>query len=143
MSTEEIYQDVRQALGQVPEFIRTIPEESLEAEWSLFKRFELAPSSLDPKTRELIGIAVAASQHCWYCTNFHTGLAQLHGATEAEIQEAVHFAKFSTGWSTYLNGIGYDHDLFMRELHEIGAYLQKSRQPEVSDSQPQETSPRA
>ena len=127
MKREQIFAEIKQALGIVPGFFETIPEESIEAEWALFRRFELMPSSLEPKTRELIGAAVAATEHCWFCTNFHSGLARFHGATEAEIQEAVHFAKFSTGWSTYLNGINYDHDRFMSELEQIGAYLGKQR----------------
>ena len=143
MTREKIYEEMTQTLGQVPGFFKSIPEASLEGEWALFKRFELEPSAIEPKTRELIGVAVAAAQHCWYCAHFHSGLAQFHGATEAEIQEAVHFAKHSTGWSTYLNGIVYDHDLFLKELNEIGSYLQNSRQPEMSDAQTQQASPRA
>ena len=126
MSKQEIYSEIRQALGQVPGFFESIPEDSLEAEWKMFKRFELLPSSLPPKTRELIGVAVAAAEHCWYCSNFHGGLARFHGATEEEVQEAVHFAKFSTGWSTYLNGTLYDHDRFLKELHAVGDHLKKN-----------------
>jgi AhpD family alkylhydroperoxidase len=69
------------------------------------------------------GAAVAAAQHCWFCTNFHTGLAKLNGATDEEIQEAVHLAKFGTGWSTYLNGTNYDRDTFIEELHKVGGHL--------------------
>ena len=61
--------------------------------------------------------------HCRYCTLFHTEAARLNGATEAEIQEAVHFAKHSAGWSTYLNGTMQSFDLFAKELHEVGAHL--------------------
>jgi AhpD family alkylhydroperoxidase len=131
MSKEEIFAEITQALGKVPGFFESIPEESLEAEWALFKRFELSPSSLEPKVRELIGIAVAASEHCWYCANFHTGLARFHGATDDEVQEAVHFAKFSTGWSTYLNGLVYDQEKFLSELHEVGAYLDSQRKQQA------------
>jgi AhpD family alkylhydroperoxidase len=126
MKKEEIYSEIKAALGIVPGFFESIPEESLEAEWTLFKRFALQPSSLEPKVRELIGAAVAAAEHCWYCAHFHSSLARFHGATEAEIQEAVHFAKFSTGWSSYLNGILYDHDRFLEELQEVGTYLQQN-----------------
>jgi AhpD family alkylhydroperoxidase len=143
MTKEKIYEEMTQSLGQVPGFFKSIPDESLEGEWSLFKRFSMQPSAIEPKTRELIGAAVAAAQHCWYCAHFHTGLARFHGATEAEIQEAVHLAKHTTGWSSYLNGIVYDHDQFLKELNEIGNYLQKSRQPEMAGAQTQQTSPRA
>jgi AhpD family alkylhydroperoxidase len=124
---EKIFAEIKQTLGQVPGFFESIPDESLEAEWALFKRFELRPSAIDPKVRQLIGAAVAAAGHCWYCTNFHTGMARFHGATDAEVQEAVHLAKFGTGWSTYLNGLNYDRERFQRELEEVGGYL-KSQQ---------------
>jgi AhpD family alkylhydroperoxidase len=128
MSTrEKVFAEIKQSFGQVPGFFKSIPDESLEAEWALFKRFELQPSSIEPKARELIGAAVAAAQHCWYCTNFHSAMARFHGATDAEVQEAVHFAKFSTGWSTYLNGLNYDRERFQRELEEVGGYLNRQQ----------------
>ena len=124
---EKVLAEIKQTLGQVPGFFESIPAESIEAEWALFKRFELEPSSIDPKVRELIGVAVAATGRCWYCTSFHSGLARLHGATDAEVQEAVHLAKHSTGWSVYLNGLNYDRERFQSELKEVGDYL-KSKQ---------------
>jgi AhpD family alkylhydroperoxidase len=122
---EEIYADITEALGQVPGFFQAIPDASLQGEWSLFKHFELGETSLDPMTRELIGTAVAAAMRCWYCAKVHGGLAAFHGATEEQVQEAVHLAKFAAGWSTYLNGITYDQNKFLDELGEVGAYLTK------------------
>jgi alkylhydroperoxidase/carboxymuconolactone decarboxylase family protein YurZ len=50
-------------------------------------------------------------------------MAELHGVSEAEIQEAAHLAKFTSGWSTYLNGRMYDEDTYVKELHDIGEYV--------------------
>lgn len=127
MTKEEIYLEIETMLGQVPGFIKSIPDDALEGEWNLFKRFELMPTKLEPKVRELMGVAISAAERCWYCANFHSGLARLHGATDEEIQEAVHYAKFTAGWSTYLNGILYDHDQFLSELHQVGEHIQKNR----------------
>jgi alkylhydroperoxidase/carboxymuconolactone decarboxylase family protein YurZ len=70
----------------------------------------------------------------WLCLSarltsalFHTEAAKLFGATEEEIQEAVHFARFTVGWSVYLNGIREDYDEFLPELQQIGEHL--SQQP--------------
>ena len=123
MSRDAIHAEMKQILGQVPGFLGSLPPDTLEAEWALFKRFELADTTIPPKMRELIGVAVASAEHCWYCTQFHGAMARFHGATEAEVQEASHLAKFGAGWSAYLNGIGYDREKFLRELHEIGAHL--------------------
>ena len=124
MSREKINSEIKEALGQVPTFFQEMPEDALAGEWALFQRAVLRDdTSIPPKYKELIGVAVAAAMQCWYCSNFHTGVAGLHGASSDEIQEATLLAKFAAGWSTYFNGTLYDKDTFMKELSEIGAYL--------------------
>jgi len=126
MSTQEVYAEITETLGQVPNFFQEMPEDSLVSEWTLFKKAVVRDdTAIPPKYRELIGVAVAAATQCWYCSNFHSGVAGLHGATEQEIQEAVLLAKFAAGWSTYFNGSIYDKNLFLKELGEVGAYLSK------------------
>ena len=125
MTKEQVYAEIEEELGQVPGFFKTLPDGPLQSEWALFKHFELGETKLDPMTRELIGTAVAAGMRCWYCANFHGALARFHGATEEQVQEAIHLAKFAAGWSTYLNGTVYDQQTFMRELEEVGAFLTK------------------
>ena len=44
---------------------------------------------LDPKTRELISLAVAVTRQCDGCITVHTDAAVKQGATEEEIMEAV------------------------------------------------------
>jgi AhpD family alkylhydroperoxidase len=124
MNKEEIFAEMKSELGIVPGFFKQMPEDSLSAEWSLFKKYVLHPGTeIPPKYRELIGIAGAAARQCWYCTNFHTGVAKLNGASDAEIEEAVYLSKFHGGWSTYLNGTNYDRDTFIEELHKVGGHL--------------------
>jgi AhpD family alkylhydroperoxidase len=43
----------------------------------------------DDKTRELIALAVAISLRCDGCITVHTQAARKHGATKAEIAEAM------------------------------------------------------
>lgn len=43
-------------------------------------------------------------------------MPRLNGATDAEIEDAVHYAKSSAGWSAYLNGLQVDYDQFRDEL---------------------------
>jgi len=124
MSNEQINNEIKEALGQVPAFFREMPKEALPGEWELFKRYVLNDETeIPPKYKELIGVAVAAAMQCWYCSNFHQGVAGLHGASEEEIQEANLLAKFASGWSKYFNGSLYDRDLFLKELSEVGSYL--------------------
>ncbi len=123
MSREDIYKEMKEMLGKVPGFFASMPDDCIESEWQLFKRFELSETTIPPKYRELIGAAVASAQRCWYCSTFHTTMAEFHGATKDEIQEAVHLSKFGSGWSAYMNGTLYDRKQFLLELEEIGAYI--------------------
>ena len=58
---------------------------------------------------------------------FHTEAAKLFGATDAEVQEAVHFAKMSVGWSVYLNGMQTNYEEFTEEFTKIGMHLQNKK----------------
>jgi alkylhydroperoxidase/carboxymuconolactone decarboxylase family protein YurZ len=53
---------------------------------------------------------------CKYCSFYHTELAKLNGATDEEIEDAVHFAKSSAGWSAYVNGLQLDYEQFKEEV---------------------------
>lgn len=57
---------------------------------------------------------------------FFTGLAQLSGATEAEIKEAVRMASGVARDSTFLAGIDYDVVQFKKELQQIAEHMQKA-----------------
>lgn len=119
----EVERDIEETLGLVPQFMRRIPDQFLDAEWTLFKELELGETLIPNKYKELIGIAVHSETKCRYCTLFHTEAAKLFGATDEEIQEAVHFAKHTVGWSTYLNGMQEDYDTFEQELQTMGEHL--------------------
>lgn len=130
----EVEREIKNTLGLVPSFFDRIPTETLDYEWELFKRFELAEPiqtegiHIPAKYRQLMGVALHSETKCHYCTLFHTELAKLLGATDAEIQEAVHYAKHSLGWSAYLNGIRQDFNEFARELQVIGEFLGDRKQ---------------
>ena len=123
MNKQEIYNDIESTLGVVPSMFKSIPESSLELEWQLFKRLQLEESSIPAKYKELIGVGIAAATKCQYCSFFHTELAKLHGATDAEIEDAVHIAKSSGGWSTYINGMQLDIEKFKAEVREVSNYI--------------------
>jgi AhpD family alkylhydroperoxidase len=115
--------EIKEMFGLVPSFFSKIPDEFLDLEWEMMKRLEFGETNIPNKYKELIGIGVHSETKCRYCTLFHTEAAKLFGATDAEIQEAVHFAKFTVGWSVYLNGIREDYDQFAEELGQITAYV--------------------
>ncbi|WP_156727898.1 carboxymuconolactone decarboxylase family protein [Streptomyces apocyni] len=122
-SRPEVESEIKETLGLVPHFFADIPDDLLDAEWEIFKKLELGETLIPNKYKELIGIALHSETKCRYCTLFHTEAAKLFGATDEEIQEAVHYAKNSLGWSAYLNGMREDYDDFARELEQIKSYL--------------------
>lgn len=131
-SRSEVENEIKETLGLVPSFFDRFPEETLDYEWTLFKRFELQEEgmAIPVKTRQLMGVALHSETKCHYCTLFHTEVAKLFGATDVEIQEAVHYAKHSLGLSAYLNGIRQDFDDFQKELEEIGKFFNQPAKAE-------------
>ena len=116
MNREKIYEEIEEMFGLVPSMFKSIPDSSLELEWQLFKKVQFEEGPIPNKYRELIGVAVAAISKCHYCAFYHTELAKLNGASEAEIEDAVHYAKSSAGWSTYINGLQVDYETFKKEV---------------------------
>ena len=107
-------------LGFVPQFMRSVPPSLLPMVWDSMSRFQMGTETqLDNKTKELIGLAVAAQVPCDYCIMFHTEAARLNGASEQEIQEAVGMAAITREMSTMLNGLQIDKVQFKRDLDRI------------------------
>jgi AhpD family alkylhydroperoxidase len=125
MKREEVYKEIKEMFGLVPGFFKLVPDESLKLEWDLFKRVQMEEGPIPNKYRELIGVAVAAATRCRYCAVYHTELAKLNGATDAEIEDAVHFAKSQAGWSTYINGMQVDYDQFKSEVLQACAHVRR------------------
>lgn len=128
-SRAEVEAEIRAALGLVPTFFSRIPDELLGPEWDIFRRLELGETLIPGKYKQLMGVALHSETKCRYCTLFHQEMAKLHGASDEEIQEAVHYAKSSVGWSVYLNGLREDYDTFSRELEEAGQHVRRRGGP--------------
>ncbi len=127
MTRKEVFNEIELTLGKVPSFFKLVPDRSLELEWKLFKTLQLEDSPIPHKYRELIGVAISAVTKCKYCSFFHTEVAKLFGASDAEIEDAVHYAKSTAGWSAYINGMQVDYDQFTEELLESIEYIKKNQ----------------
>jgi AhpD family alkylhydroperoxidase len=123
MTREAIYKEIEEMFGLVPSMFKSVPDVTLEEEWRLFKRVQFDPGPIPNKYRELIGVALAAVTHCRYCAFYHTMLAKLNGATDAEIEDALHYAKSSAGWSAYVNGLQLDLGQFKAEITQACEYV--------------------
>lgn len=125
MSREKIYKEMKEMLGVVPSMFKEIPDSTLELEWRLFKQVQFEPGPIPNKYRELIGLGISAVTKCKYCLFFHTELAKLNGATQAEIEDAIHYAKSSVGWSAYMSGHQLNFDKFKKEILHACEYVKK------------------
>ena len=108
-------------LGQdVPNFYKdTYPKHALKSALEASKALMGKDAKLDAKTRELVALGVAAQIPCAYCVYVHTKNAIANGASEDEIREAVAIAAHVRHWSTVLNGMGYDLEVFKAEVDKI------------------------
>ena len=120
---DQIYAEMTQMFGLVPSFFKLVPDNSLELEWKLFKTVQFDEGPIPNKYRELIGLGISAITKCEYCILYHTEVARLNGATDAELEDAVHYAKSSAGWSAYLNGMQVDKQQFADELAQVADYV--------------------
>lgn len=120
---QALLEDIGNSLGVVPDFMTALPPDALEADWPLMKKYVLGESVIPAKYREMIALAVAANIKCPYCELFHSGAAQLHGATEEELAEVAFLASFTSRWSAMIHAQHYDYAKFEKEFSQIGAHL--------------------
>lgn len=85
-------------------------------------------TALNGKTKELLGLAVAAQIPCQYCIYFHTEAAKLNGASDEEIKEAVAMAAIVRHWSTMLNGSQVDLATFKKQADDVFAAVKAKSQ---------------
>ncbi len=127
MTRKEVYNEIKETFGLVPSMFQAIPDSSLELEWQLFKRVQMEEGPIPNKYRELIGLALAGVTKCRYCAFYHTELAKLFGATDEEIEDALHFAKSSAGWSAYVNGLQLDFEQFKDEILQACEHVRSTQ----------------
>jgi AhpD family alkylhydroperoxidase len=61
---------------------------TLRRTWASIKQI-MAPGALDPLTKEMIYVAISASNQCGYCIASHTAAARKAGMTGAQFAELM------------------------------------------------------
>ena len=117
-SRKEIESSIRDLFGFVPKFYDAVPDAGIQGAWELQKQLQLGETALDPKTKELIGLAVASHIKCQYCTYFHTRAAETNGATAQEIREAIAMGGLTVLYSNSLSGTQVDIDTFKADVEQ-------------------------
>lgn len=126
MARTDVHREMKELFGEVIGFIDLIPDEYIDSEWDLVKRVQFGETLIPNKYKELIGLSVAAVTRCRYCALFHTEAAKLFGATDAEVEEAMHYTKLVSGWSTYLNGMQVDYAEFKAQVDRVVDHVKAS-----------------
>jgi AhpD family alkylhydroperoxidase len=102
---------------EAPNFFKAMePHGAVGPAWQDYLEVFNPKGALDGKTKELIGLAVAAQIPCDYCIYGHTVGARHAGATDEEIKEAVAASALVRKMSTELNGNQYDLASFKKQI---------------------------
>ncbi len=87
-----VYDDIKATRGidSIPNFWRTIAHHPplLRRTWETLKEI-MAPGALDPLTKEMIAVAVSATNGCEYCIRSHTASARKLGLTDEMFGELM------------------------------------------------------
>jgi AhpD family alkylhydroperoxidase len=76
----------------------------LERTWQDVKNI-MAPGALDALTKELIYIAVSATNGCEYCTYSHTASARAKGMSDAQLMELMAVIGMANETNRLANGL--------------------------------------
>jgi AhpD family alkylhydroperoxidase len=87
-----VFDDIRAVRGTdfVNNFWRALAHDPalLKATWERLK-VVMAPGALDPKTKEMLYLAVSVANGCTYCIHSHTAAARGRGMTDTELGEVL------------------------------------------------------
>jgi len=108
-----IYDDIMQTRGVdwVNNFWKALANNPAELRrmWHNIKQV-MAPGALDPLVKELIYVAVSATNGCEYCTHSHTAAARKKGMTDAMLLELLAVTGLANETNRLANGLRLDVD---------------------------------
>jgi AhpD family alkylhydroperoxidase len=70
----------------------------------------MAPGALDPLVKEMVYVAVSATNGCEYCTYSHTAAARNKGMTDAMLMELMAIVGLANDTNRFANGLRVDVD---------------------------------
>ena len=107
---QTIQNAIEKKFGRIPEVFQAMGRNGdfLEA---VLNAADAAGKGLDPKTKELIIIAVSAANGCVYCLDAHRSAALQLGVTDEEITAALEVAASISLFNTFNKSIDLNSDL--------------------------------
>lgn len=110
----EIYNDIKKTYGMpfVPNAYKAMAlyPEFLEAQWQKIKVLR-AGREVSAREKELIALAVSATNGCGYCINAHTAILKRMGLSDLAIVEAMAVVDHYNGINAFLEGLQIESDI--------------------------------
>jgi AhpD family alkylhydroperoxidase len=108
-----VYDDIMKTRGTdwINNFWKALANDPAELKriWSNVKQV-MAPGALDPLVKELVYVAVSATNGCEYCTYSHTAAARKKGMTDAMLMELLAVVGLANETNRLANGLRIDVD---------------------------------
>ena len=112
-AVRQVYDDIMTTRGTdwINNFWKAlaVQPELLRRTWEGVKAV-MAPGALDPVTKEMVYIAVSATNACDYCINSHTASARLKGMTEEMLSELMAVIGMANQTNALANGLQVEVD---------------------------------
>ena len=109
----EVYDDIlnSRGLAKVPNFWKALANhpEYLAATWSKLK-LVMRDGALDRKTKEMIAVAVSATNGCDYCVDSHTDSLRALGGTDEELMELMAVVDLFNGTNAVAAGLRVEYE---------------------------------
>ena len=103
-----VYDDIMKTRGVdwVNNFWKALANDpaQLRQVWEEVKRV-MAPGALDPLVKEMVYVAVSATNGCEYCTHSHTAGARQKGMTDAMLMELLAVTALANKTNRLANGL--------------------------------------
>ena len=108
-----VYDDIMKTrkVDSVNNFWKAIAHDPalLRRTWAQVKEV-MAPGVLDPLVKEMVYIAVSATNGCEYCTYSHTASARKQGMSDAMLMELMAVVGLANATNRLVNGLRVDVD---------------------------------
>jgi AhpD family alkylhydroperoxidase len=112
-AVREVYDDIKKTRGIdfVPNFWKTIASHppTLVRTWESIKQV-MAPGRLDAMTKEMIAVAVSATNNCEYCIQSHTAAARKYGMDDEMLGELMAVVGMFNETNRLVNGYQVEVD---------------------------------
>lgn len=110
----ELYTDIKETLGItfVPNIFKAMgaSPDLLEANWKRFKAV-MSPGELSAREKEIIALAVSATNNCHYCINAHTASLKIrYGLSDRAVLELLAVVELFSGFNKFADGARVESD---------------------------------